>query len=275
MLSIAENGQKRSFTVDRSRIISLPFSTQCIENMSMKTFAEKINWPQAVAEISLIVLGILVALAVNNWWEDRLVRQAEIRYLEALNSDFQSNLESLEAAIVKQENVIVAGDEVLKLIKAGLDEESSEAFFSKIGNELYFFHDWTPVTGTYDDLISSGRLLYIHNSELRKELSEFRKSLERIREMERLQTETFYARQSPFLSKYQDVNYYNWSEDYKPPVSPYTAKASSFATLEYWNLVVEWIYIHADIISDYRRKVADCHRILELIETELVNKKNR
>ncbi len=240
--------------------------------MNSKSFTQKINWPQAVAEVGLIVTGILVALAVNSWWEDRLERQAEISYLEALNSDFQSNRESLETAIEEQENVINEGDEVLNLIKAGLNEESSEEFFSKIGNKLYFFRNWTPFTGTYDDLISSGRLLYIQNSQLRNEMSEFRKSLELVRQMERLQTETFYARQSPFLAKYRDLNYSTWSESYKPPASPFFADIGSFATLEYWNLVVEWIYVHADIITNYKRRLADCNRILELIEVELANK---
>jgi hypothetical protein len=241
--------------------------------MIAKSSAQKINWPQAVAEVTLIITGILVALAVNSWWEDRLERQVEISYLEALNSDFQSNRESLKTAIEQQENVINEGDEVLKLIKAGLNEESSEEFFSKTGNKLYFFPSWTPVTGTYDDLVNSGRLLYIQNSQLRIEMSEFHRSLERVRQMERLQTETFYARQSPFLVEHQDVNYHTWSKSYKPPVSPYSVDIGSFAILKYWNLVVEWIYIHADIISNYERSLAYCNRILELIEIELANKR--
>ena len=241
--------------------------------MIAKSFAQKINWPQAIAEVALIVTGILVALAVNSWWEDRLERQAEISYLEALRSDYQSNRESLEAAIERQKSVINVGDQVLRLMKAGLNEDSSEEFYSIVGNKLYFFHNWTPVTGTYDDLVNSGRLLYIQNSQLRIEMSEFQGSLERVRQMERLQTETFYARQSPFLVENQDVNYHNWSEAYQPPVSPYSVDIAPFATLKYWNLVVEWIYIHADIISNYTQRLADCERIIELIEIELANKR--
>ena len=241
--------------------------------MVAKSFAQKINWPQAIAEVALIVTGILVALAVNSWWEDRLERQAETSYLEALNSDFQNNRESLAAAIEEQKNVISEGDQVLRLIKDGLNEETSGEFFSKVSNKLYFFFFWTPITGTYDDLVNSGRLLYIQNSQLRIEMSEFQRSLERIRQMERLQTETFYARQSPFLSEYQDKNYGNWSEAYQPPVSPYSVDTAPFETLEYWNLVVEWNYIHADIISNYRRGLAACDHIIELIEIELANKR--
>ena len=234
-------------------------------------FAQRINWHQALAEVLLIIAGILIALAAQNWWEERVEREAEISYLEALRSDFEANRESLEASIRTQQNLVNEGDELLNLMKAGLDDRSSEEFFSKLGNKLYFFNNWTPVTGTYDDLISSGRLLYITNMQLRRELSEFIKSLDKLGQMERLQTETFYARQSPFLSEYQDTNYYTWSEVYKPPISPFPVDTAPFATLKFWNLVVEWIYIKVDIITNYRDRLSDCDQILELIEIELAN----
>ncbi len=240
--------------------------------MNGESFAQKVNWPQAITEVALIVVGILIALGVNSWWEERLAREAEISYLEALQLDFHSNRESLEAAIENQENVIREGDEVLRMIKIGLTESSSEEFFSRVGNKLYFFPTWTPVTGTYDDLINSGRLLYIENGQLRNELSEFRRSLQRVLLLERLQTETFYQRQSPFLTKHQDINYQNWSDAYQPPESPFSVDVAPFATLEYWNMVVEWIYVHADIVGYYKLRLADCDRILELIESELANK---
>ena len=133
---------------------------------------------------------------------------------------------------------------------------------------------WTPVTVTYDDIINSGRLLYVENQQLRIELSRFRKSLELVRQMERLQAETFYERQMPFLAENQDTNYSTWSEVYRPPVSPFSVDTAPFATLKYWNLVVEWIYVHVDVITNYRRAVADCDRILEIIENELESKAN-
>jgi hypothetical protein len=237
-------------------------------------FAQKINWPQAIAEVVLIIAGILIALAVEGWWEDRQEREAEINYLQALKSDFEANRKSLEAAIEKQEEIVNAGDEVLNLIKGGLDEESSDEFFSKVGNTVYFFKNWTPVNGTYGDLISSGRLLYVRNGRLRSELAEFNRSLEKTAQMEQLQTETFYARQSPFLAKNQDVNHFTWSDIYKPPISPFSVDTAPFTTLEFWNLLVEWIYIHVDIISNYQSSLDRCDRILDLIEIEMANSPN-
>ena len=59
----------------------------------------KVNWHQAFAEVALIVLGILGALAVDSWWEERSEREAEVDYLQSLKADFISTRDSLNKEI--------------------------------------------------------------------------------------------------------------------------------------------------------------------------------
>jgi len=240
--------------------------------MSSDSSVQRINWRQAVAEVALIVAGVLIALAVDNWRENEEKRDAETQYLISLKQDFESNREELEASIKEQEGIIREGDAILKMIKAGLTDETAGEFFSRISNNLYYFRDSAPTTGTYDDMLNSGRLLYIENQRLRSELASFRRTLQHIAEYESIQIQTFYFRHSPFLSKNQDKNYSTWTDDYRPPQSPFTVDTSAFATLEYWNLVIEWIYVHADVIGNYRRGVEHCDRIIQLIDSELAKK---
>jgi len=235
------------------------------------TSVQKINWRQALAEVTLIVAGVLIALAVDSWWEDKREREAEISYLEALKRDFLTSRESLESSIKEHQDIINVGDEILKLINAGLSDESSGEFFSQFDN-LYQFRTWAPDTGTYDDIINSGRLLYIQNTQLRKELSGFRTTVARIQKYEILQTETFYERQAPFLTENRKSNF-SWTDEYRSPVSPFIVGIEPFATLEFWNLVAEWIGVHIDVVSNYRDGIAHCDRILELIDLELARKR--
>jgi hypothetical protein len=53
----------------------------------------------AFGEIVLIVVGILIALQIQNWNEARKERVKEIKILVSLDDDFKLNLENLEAAI--------------------------------------------------------------------------------------------------------------------------------------------------------------------------------
>ena len=50
----------------------------------------------AIGEIILVVIGILIALAINNSNEDDKTRVKELNYLTGIKSDLQLNLIDLE-----------------------------------------------------------------------------------------------------------------------------------------------------------------------------------
>ncbi|MEJ2162073.1 MAG: DUF6090 family protein [Robiginitalea sp.] len=54
----------------------------------------------AIGEILLVVIGILIALQVNNWNEDRIERKNEVKLLKELKADLDANLE--EIAVIKR-----------------------------------------------------------------------------------------------------------------------------------------------------------------------------
>ena len=45
----------------------------------------------AFGEIVLVFIGILIALQINNWNEDRKERRIEVRYLENLRADLKND----------------------------------------------------------------------------------------------------------------------------------------------------------------------------------------
>ena len=53
----------------------------------------------AVVELVAVVVGILVALWVNNWNQLRIRRQHEAAYLESLRADLHADVESLKQGI--------------------------------------------------------------------------------------------------------------------------------------------------------------------------------
>ena len=50
----------------------------------------------AFGEIILVVFGILIALSINNWNENRKIRNAEIGILKNLKTELKFNLEDLQ-----------------------------------------------------------------------------------------------------------------------------------------------------------------------------------
>ena len=53
----------------------------------------------AIGEIFLVMIGILLALQVNNWNEQRKAKHQEIKLLKQLNSDLERNLEEIKFLI--------------------------------------------------------------------------------------------------------------------------------------------------------------------------------
>ena len=183
-----------------------------------------------------------------------------------------ANKKSLTTEIEYQKGLVAIGDELLRIIQVGDIHKNPDDFTSKVG-EFYFFGYWTPVLGTYDDLINSGRFLYIENRQLRRQLSAFYRLLDTVRRLEALLPETYYQRHAPFLEGIQDTNTLTWPGDYRTPRIPFPANTDPFATHRFWSLVVEWMYVHQDVITNYQRAIVQCDAILELIAEELETKR--
>lgn len=136
---------------------------------TMQTLAN-IGWPRIVAEGTAIVASILLAFAIDAWWQDRQVRQEEQEILRGLKEEFDSirndlsgdrasHLEGLESL----ENLLVAVDEgsleeFRRVLDATLVEMMSPGT-SDLGN------------GTLDALLSSGRMEILHSRKLRAQLA--------------------------------------------------------------------------------------------------------
>ena len=50
----------------------------------------------AIGEIILVVIGILIALSISNWNEERKIKKAEIGILQNLKTELKFNLDDLK-----------------------------------------------------------------------------------------------------------------------------------------------------------------------------------
>ena len=74
----------------------------------------------AIGEIVLVVIGILIALQINNLNEYRIDREQEKELLTQLKSEYQSNLEQLEAKIGLRNLMISASIKLLDYVSKPL-----------------------------------------------------------------------------------------------------------------------------------------------------------
>ncbi|WP_120199540.1 DUF6090 family protein [Ichthyenterobacterium magnum] len=70
----------------------------------------------AIGEIILVVIGILIALQINNWNERKKERAKEQAFLKEINLDFKSNKAQLDSIISFNKINFHASTRLLKII---------------------------------------------------------------------------------------------------------------------------------------------------------------
>ncbi len=138
----------------------------------------------ALGEIILVVVGILIALAINNGNQNRIIDKNEQTYLLGLLEEFQTSKSKLTELIAVNQQSYVGARKILEQMTVSY-ESSTEAIFSEL---LYhtFSTDiaFNPNNSLLNEMISSGNLKNLSNTELRKQLTNWISTLEDITRQE-------------------------------------------------------------------------------------------
>ncbi|MAZ72724.1 MAG: hypothetical protein CMC70_06220 [Flavobacteriaceae bacterium] len=133
----------------------------------------------AIGEIVLVVIGILIALQINNFNNSRQETKIERSYLLSLQTEYENNLEKINSSLQANKERVNAVEDMLTLFDANVLDTISDKAISDI---LYsvFSGDATyqPSKGVSTDIISSGNLNVIKNKKLRQRLASFESKLD-------------------------------------------------------------------------------------------------
>ena len=132
-------------------------------------FINRQDLVRAVVEVLLIVVGVLLALAIDAWWQTRQERTSEQAYLRALATDVMTDIDEFE--IVRQE--VLAYRQSSELMLTLLEEDPVTRIpdnFSTIVRCSTFLSEPVQSTGTIEDLLSTGNLALLEDRGLRREL---------------------------------------------------------------------------------------------------------
>ena len=128
----------------------------------------------AIGEIALVVVGILIALQINNWNQDRIDRKQESEFLRRLISDIEVDRKLLDFAFAaldrKQEALLMA--KRLSENNLVIPYDSLKSIIWD-GITLSFGPPNERQNATYNELVSSGNMGLIQNDKLRNQIAQF------------------------------------------------------------------------------------------------------
>ncbi len=132
----------------------------------------------ALGEIMLIVVGILVALWIDNWNEDRQMARREQFYLKGLHTEFRTSLIQLDTLISVNQKSFQLGREALSLIPAAENRAQEVEISRKLITALYYEISYNPSNSVLAEILGSGRLETLTNPQLRQGLTSWDSFLE-------------------------------------------------------------------------------------------------
>jgi hypothetical protein len=134
----------------------------------------------AIGEILLVVVGILIALQVNNWNENKKNKTAETVYLKEMLKDFEINLQRSNEITIEIDELITKLIGLLEqsaLEKPNISLDSINKVFTLINS----MPTYTSTDRVYNNLIGSGDFKLITNGELKTELANYNKAVDLIK----------------------------------------------------------------------------------------------
>lgn len=124
----------------------------------------------AIGEILLVVIGILIALQINNLNEQKKDKAKESQILLSLSEDFKSNIVNLKTSIDQYPDLIHRLQTTLSYIGKS-EKQLSEGMKDTIRNTGYVFTEL--VDGTLNSILNSEKLELIQNEKLKRKLTAY------------------------------------------------------------------------------------------------------
>ena len=160
----------------------------------------------ALGEILLVMIGILLALQVNTWNEDRKRANLEQYLLNELKNEVAENLVLIEGDIGRNIEGLRHSLGFLDLLLNESIEQNLELADSLVAG-IYEMSTFEPKSGVIDDIVNTGKLDVIKNDSLRILISNWDYQIIDINDDAEIRNIALFEQLVPFLIKnYPYVN---------------------------------------------------------------------
>lgn len=222
---------------------------------------QEIPWKRILVEATAIVASILLAFAIDAWWQDRTERIVEVQYLHALREDLLSSLELLDDAEATQRRQV---EYLESLLLTNGDTPYSDELRLWINDGLFNVGTYQPQISALHDLESSGQTQIIQNQDLRRVLASVR---QKMNDLEIAQRDFQLSQQmliDPFL-----VDHFNLSNLMLDRAANSETNLAVLGTSDFQSRVAFKISLRGEVSQSQHEVRVAFTEALELIEAEL------
>jgi len=218
----------------------------------------------AVGETLLVVFGILIALQINNWNEDRIDDKIERKALLDLLQEFQSNNITFEEHLaLKQEHDVKLTEFIIMVRNQEILDTTTSLRLPPLSRKTF-----DPAMGMVNSIMNSDKIDKLENDSLRVLLSNWKFLLQDFKEEE----ESLYQYLFNVLKPYEASLFPYWPTHYDSNIDSVAIDKyyrNAFMNMKYQNHIIQ---IHSEVRGQLREgeQVSnDINKIIILLKNEL------
>jgi hypothetical protein len=254
----------------------IKFFRKIRQNLLLKNKTGK-YFKYAIGEIILVVIGILIALSINNWNDEKTNHKKGINYLKSLRSEMHNNLQELNKEEKRILDVIKYKEALINVMNSNeaIDSISDKTIYNLYQESFNIPLLTTIETSAVNEIISSGGLQYIKNDSIRKLVASWDTKSSFIKWQENNLNETFkniydlMVRQKLVNIKYFYSQAENYPQNIEAPSKVYSLKnmllSEEFENLSFFHYGRTRFMIYT-VYPKYR---AQLEGMIDLIDKEL------
>jgi hypothetical protein len=144
------------------------------------------NWFAVALDFLIVVIGVFIGIEVANWNQTRQDRQEERRYYGQLLVDLRDDLGTLARAEKLADRHDQAAQKVLDRLGGKISSGVSPGQLATDIHLAGFIYIPHASRGTYDELVSTGNLGLLRNSELKSQIAHYYEGFEGDRQWDSL-----------------------------------------------------------------------------------------
>ena len=209
----------------------------------------------AVGEIVLIVIGILIALQINNWNANKIKKQEEKRSYINIRQQIVDDKNDLQKEKNFNNYFSLAYQHANKIIIS--QDRSKTDSLAIITMGLSQYSDFNRNSNTYETLVNSGDLKLLKNSTITSSIQQLETTYIYVNKLEKMHWEIIINELSPLLRGV--INYATFT----------AVKPEKLYEVELQNFFVESIYLTKAKDSIYNKALIEIDTIIKLIDDEV------
>ena len=227
----------------------------------------------AIGEIVLVVIGILIALSINNWNTTRIQQQESFELSYRLYKENEGNVAVLKTLITRYDSVMYANLKLLQLMGEDYTSKDAQVLDSlmAIGMTADAFYDNSSVL---TEAISSGKLAFLKSNTLKDKLYAIPPLLNRVQSQEKGIKEEMDNYLSPIIRKsyslrQMDFKFSSFKNELGASVFKNNDGRQILNNFEFENALDELYYRRNGLKKRYNELLVKYKKTSDLLEKEI------